>query len=870
MRLLPLYEEIPKTAIELVDPLDTDPSCTRCPFNEGATQICMNPEGDPGGILFVSDFPTKEEEKAGRPLIGRTGRQFRLLVERNYSGPYAIDNAFKCSPDKQVILKKKIQALKHIAECRPYLADTIKQAQPKRIITMGPWSAYSVLGRSLPMFSVRKSYDYTNSGIPVFMLMNPAVVFRNRFVKGWFEEDLIWAMNCDDPPSPKSCGGCSRIIETADEAKEAYEDISLSPHFVYDCETAGDMYNGDFKIISVAVAAQGEQDAWVWADKALANEKCCDYLRMLFEDPSIAKCAHNAPFDNKAIVVHFGWDIKGRWIDTLDYRRLLAADASGKLEHVQELVGFGGSKEEADKYLNAAIKNCRLKNPEPVEPHKQWCFDAIREGKCDTPKQYAFGLLPDDVRDRYNGLDTISTSVFLDLAEEQLRDKERNIYRKLYEPAIKAISQIELWGMFVEKDNLDNFISYVDTEIKGIEERFESYNQLIQDEYGQDFNPKSTRHVRFIMFDKMGARPIKFTESGLPSTDKSVLEALQHNNQLARDMMAHRRIAKLSGSFAHGMEKFIKRDGRIHPSFNISGTETGRLSCTAPNLMAIPRPEDPESKMCRDIFGAEGDDTVLVQLDYSQLELRVGAMLSGDEKMKQIFIDGKDYHQGTAELISQIAWGISPEEVEKKHRSFAKQVNFGLVFGMTDEGLAERLGCTVAEARKIRQAVLGTFNKLDRYIKSQLAFGKKYGGVWVPWDEESAKWRPLWKIADQKRGVAINAENSTFNTPIQGKAAYYCLASIPEIINWLEEDMVPAKVVLTVHDSIIFETKRSAVDEVVHGGREIMTQWDSQGVPLVVDAEVGPYWGSLKKYVTKKEYHALSSENQKDVWCAAA
>lgn len=868
MRVLPLYEAPPLLAIEEAEPLDTNPNCERCPFHENDGQTCMNPEGDPGGILFVSDFPTVGEAKAGVPLIGKSGKAFRSLVERNYDGPYAIDNAFKCLPTKHVIKKNKAKAVKYAAECRGYLADTIEQAQPERIITMGPWAAYSVLGRTLPIYSVRKSYDFMSDGTPVFMLMNPAAVFHNRFIKGWFEEDLIWAIN-EDPPYNRK--GCCRIIETETDARQAWEDLSISPHFVYDCETAGDMYNGDFKVISVALSAQGERDAYVWSDKALANPKCVEYLKRLFIDPNITQCAHNALFDNKAIRIYFGWDIQGKWIDTLDYRRLLAADASGKLEHVQELVGFGGSKEEADYYLTDAIKNCRLKNPKPVPEHKQWCFDAIKTGQCVTPKQYAYGLLPDDVRDRYNALDTVSTSVYLDLAEEQLRDKEKKLYEKLYEPAINAVAQIELWGMYVNPDNLDNFCTYVDTELAEIEKRFSMYSDWTMEAFKQEFNPRSVRHVRHVMFERLGSKPIKFTGGGAPSTDKEVLQALQHSNQLARDMTAHRRIAKLSGSFAHGMEIHVKKDGRIHPSFNISGTETGRLSCNAPNLMAIPRPEDPESKMCRDIFGSEGDDTVIVQLDYSQLELRVAAALSGDEKMKQIFIDGKDYHQGTAELISQVAWGITPEEVEKKHRSFAKQVNFGLVFGMTDEGLAERLGCSVAEARKIRQAVLGTFTKLDRWIKNQLAFGRKYGGVWVPWDDESAKWRPLWKIADDKFGVRNNAENSTFNTPIQGKASYYCLASIPETVRWVIEDRVPrTKVVLTVHDSILFETPRKHVDEVVHCGREIMTQWDSGGVPLVVDAEVGPYWGSLKKYATEKEYYNMASDKREDYWCAAA
>lgn len=274
---------------------------------------------------------------------------------------------------------------------------------------------------------------------------------------------------------------------------------------------------------------------------------------------------------------------------------------------------------------------------------------------------------------------------------------------------------------------------------------------------------------------------------------------------------------------------------------------TGRLSCLDPNLQQIPRADTVEAKMIKDCFVA-GPGYRLLQLDYSQLEYRIAAMLAMDPVMIKLFLDGIDFHLGTAQLISEVFWGIRPEDVQKQHRSQSKTFNFGLLFGMTDGGMAARMGCSKAEAARLRAAIMGKWNALAKWIKGAQSECKRTGYAHTWWDGEPARRRPLWNIASNENGFRINAENASVNTPVQGTAADYTLASIPMIVDWLVRSEVPAKLVLTVHDSIIFEVREDAIDHVARTAIDIMESHPSRGVPLKVDAEVGRSWGSLKAY----------------------
>ena len=242
--------------------------------------------------------------------------------------------------------------------------------------------------------------------------------------------------------------------------------------------------------------------------------------------------------------------------------------------------------------------------------------------------------------------------------------------------------------------------------------------------------------------------------------------------------------------------------------------------------------------MARNLFVA-GHGKVLVQADYSQLELRVAAALSGDTKMLEIFNLGVDYHQRTAEMVSKVAWDIPPEQVEKKHRTAAKSINFGLLYGRGDGALAEQMGSTREDAAKVRAAVLGNFRKLAADIEASIKMARQTGEVWTSWDGQPARRRSMVGIADPDDGLKSAAERQSYNTRVQGSASDLCLTSVAQIVQWIVDDCVPAKLVMTVHDSILVECDKSVQDEVVYQMRRIMESQPCGGVPIVVDVEVG-------------------------------
>ena len=262
-------------------------------------------------------------------------------------------------------------------------------------------------------------------------------------------------------------------------------------------------------------------------------------------------------------------------------------------------------------------------------------------------------------------------------------------------------------------------------------------------------------------------------------------------------------------------------------------------------MQQIPRASTKLGAMARSCFAAP-KGRILIQLDYSQLELRVVAMLSRDKNMIDVLKSGKDYHLRTAQLISKQAWGIESDAVTKAHRTAAKSVNFGLLYGMSLSTLAGRIGCTVGEATKIQRAVYGSFPNLKKWCDDQLRVTRREGVAYTYWNDERARIRPMFRIADPDDYTRKKAEHGSWNTPVQGSASDLCLASLAKCVEWIIKEDYPAKLVLTVHDSLLFEVDEVKADELLAEISRIMTDWPTNGVPLVVDAEIGYSWGDMK------------------------
>jgi DNA polymerase-1 len=401
---------------------------------------------------------------------------------------------------------------------------------------------------------------------------------------------------------------------------------------------------------------------------------------------------------------------------------------------------------------------------------------------------------------------------------------------------------VEEWGVPLDRQAAEFFRSMAAAQVEAALVRVRKYRA--------DLNVNSPDQVADLLFRELGLDSTVASETGKQSTSEEALAAIAGQHPVVEDLLTFRHHQKLVG-YAEDWLRCVRADGRIHPSILLDGARSGRTSCSDPNLQNIPRADTDDGKRARDCFVAPRGH-VLVQLDYSQLELRMAAWISDDTAMADLFRSGVDFHLGTAKLISKVAWGIEPENVTKLHRTGAKEYNFGLAYGKTDGTMANALGITLTQAAAIRQAIFGKFVRYGKWMKAVTAEALATGGCWTYWEGERARWRPLWRIADDReeaRGQQITAKNGAVNSPIQGTASELCVASITKVVNLIDAGQMDAQLVLPVHDSLMLVAPEKSWRDVALAAREQMMSypWVTSRVPLEVDVEVGTKWGSLEK-----------------------
>lgn len=897
MRTLPLYTAPPELPVEGGLLLSPDPKCTRCDLRSAASTVCMRPRGEGARIagsrevlLCVGERPGVEEDKAGRPFVGPTGAYLQGVVRALWPGPIVYDNAVRCLPGKGVeVTPARLDA------CRPYLSRVIREVKPARILALGSTSIVALTGRGAGVLSTRRGYSYlAGLGAPVFFLLHPAAALRNRFVRQWFEADLRWALAPDTAPPAPPWDGVVRVVETVEEARAARAELSRAAWVAFDVETVGEAFSRHgITIVSLAFTPAGSEDSYLWPEEALRDPAMRREAELLLADPAVGKVGQNGKYDIIAVGQAWGAEVVNYTADTMLRRRLLDPGAEAKLATTEELVGMGGAKGEMEEEREAATARARKLLTARASVQRGLTFGGAttepdplpraltREEFNAAPGAWNMALCAGDTRDRYNARDTVATArLEVHLAERLATEPELSrVWDELIAPATETVVRMETWGIGVDVDTVRSFAAYLAIQ------RGEAFGRV--QAYAPGLNPDSHDQVRELLYEKLRLRPpagAVTAKGGKPSTESDVLKLLRHHHPAPQAILDYRRFARLDSNYATGLLPWVRPDGRVHASVNVLRAETGRFSITEPALQTIPRVVDDEGhtegRMARDCFvagwealtparwGAKdrtgspwfdfippGEETALLVLDYSQIELRVLADLSGDPKMLAAFRSGEDFHTRTAKSPGMCAvFGITPEQVSKQHRDAAKITNFSLVYGKGDSTLAEDLTAkagrkiTSAEAGAIREAILGEFSVARDWMQAQLAYARKHGCAWTYWRGLRAQRRPLHHIGDAEGPMRGTAERSSWNTPVQGTAGLYCNASLNAITSMILRERLPAKVVLTVHDSIILEVAKSYLREMARRARAVMTGWPTvNGVPLVVDAEAGHSWGSLEK-----------------------
>ena len=410
----------------------------------------------------------------------------------------------------------------------------------------------------------------------------------------------------------------------------------------------------------------------------------------------------------------------------------------------------------------------------------------------------------------------------------ELADRdELELFDEFELPLVPVLARMEHVGIGVDR-------SYLEEMGADLRERLNLLDAQIQELAGEPFNVNSTDQLRSILFDKLGLPAIKKTSTGKPSTDASVLKKMEH--PLVDALLEYRELEKLRSTYVDGYLPLIEADGRIHTRFNQMAATTGRLSSDRPNLQNIPVRSE-SGRTIRKAFVA-GPGAEFLVADYSQIELRVLAHMSGDPFLLEAFRVGSDIHTATAARV----WGLTEDQVTREQRNTAKMINFGLLYGMEAFGLADRLGISRDEAREHIDAYFAQFEQVKEFMASVVTLARNQGYTTTLFGRR----RYLPELKSDNFRIRQMGERMALNAPVQGTSADIIKKAMIELDQGLRSGGFRSSLILQIHDELILECpddEMNSVEKLVVGTMEGVVALD---VPLVVDVGTGPDLASVK------------------------
>ena len=418
--------------------------------------------------------------------------------------------------------------------------------------------------------------------------------------------------------------------------------------------------------------------------------------------------------------------------------------------------------------------------------------------------------------------------------EQQLQEKKlAKLFSDIEMPLIEVLTDMELCGIKLDLEVLKKLSAEIEKKLIKIIEEIYSLS-------GCQFNINSHKQLWDFLFDKLKLPVVKKTKTG-PSTDEEVLRTLASQHKLPALLLDYRQLMKLKNTYIDTLPNMINPDtGRIHASFNQTGTETGRLSSSSPNLQNIPIKADIGKKIRQAII-AYDKDSWLLACDYSQIELRILAHLSGDKNLTRAFEANKDIHKATASLI----YGLEEKEVTDSMREVAKRVNFGIVYGLTSFGLSRDLGISQDQAQSFIEAYFLRYPGVKDYIQKQIILAQKEGFVTTILGRR----RYIPQINEKNLGVRQFAERQAVNTPIQGSASDLIKLAMIEIHQHLRYSEFRAKMVMQIHDELVFNVPEGELIKITELVRDRMEQVLTLDVPIRVEIKKGKNWLEMEEVI---------------------
>jgi len=416
------------------------------------------------------------------------------------------------------------------------------------------------------------------------------------------------------------------------------------------------------------------------------------------------------------------------------------------------------------------------------------------------------------------------------IVEKLHENKQYELFKELELPLSFILAEMEFEGIKLDVDRLKRMGEEISNQLKELEKR-------IYEHAGTTFNINSPKQLGTILFEKLGLPVIKKTKTGY-STSADVLEQLEPAHEIVRDILHFRQLGKLQSTYIEGLLSVVDKEShKVHTRFNQVLTQTGRLSSTDPNLQNIPIRLE-EGRKIRQAFVPSEKGWSIFAADYSQIELRVLAHISGDEKLIDAFQHDLDIHTKTAMDV----FHVGKEEVTSNMRRQAKAVNFGIVYGISDYGLSQNLGITRKEAAQFIERYFNSYPRVKQYMEEIVQEAKQNGFVSTLLHRR----RYIPEITSRNFNIRSFAERTAMNTPIQGSAADIIKKAMIDMAERLEKEQLKSKLLLQVHDELIFEVPEEEIEILKKIVPEVMENAISLKVPLKVDYAYGPTWFDAK------------------------
>jgi DNA polymerase-1 len=579
--------------------------------------------------------------------------------------------------------------------------------------------------------------------------------------------------------------------------------LRKAPFFAFDTETDS-LDNISANLVGLSFATEPGVACYIPvahdyldAPDQLSRDRVLELLKPLLEDEKVLKVGQNLKYD-RGIVGNYGIELRGIAFDTMLESYILDSVAG---RHDMDSL--------ASRWLN----------------HKTITFEEIAgKGK----KQLTFNQIDLEQAGRYAAEDA---DVTLQLHLKMWPKLEKNagplnIFQNVEMPLVPVLSRIERNGVKIDPAILHAHSGELTKRLAELELKAHEIA-------GEAFNLASPKQLQTILFEKQGIKPLKKTPGGAPSTSEEVLEELALDYPLPKVILEHRGLAKLKSTYTDKLPLMINpKTGRVHTSYHQAVAATGRLSSTDPNLQNIPVRNE-EGRRIRQAFIAP-EDYLIVSADYSQIELRIMAHLSRDDGLLSAFAEGKDIHRATAAEV----FGLPLESVSGEQRRSAKAINFGLIYGMSAFGLSRQLNIPRKESQKYMDLYFERYPGVLEYMERTRRQAKEQGYV------ETLDGRRLYlpDINSSNAARRAGAERAAINAPMQGTAADIIKRAMIAVDEWLQRDKPRVKMIMQVHDELVFEVHKDDIEAVSKKVHELMEGSMKLDVPLLVEVGSGANW----------------------------